>query len=90
MDQILSTNMSEYAQRFQQVVFIFNAITNGWEVRNLGNGHFEFEKDLSAIPSKYKNEHGTDVKDSFLFKFLKNNMTMECRIPSNKQLGYYS
>jgi len=90
MSQVLSN--CDYAKRFQQLVFIYNAITNGWEVRDLGNGFYEFEKDLAEIPSKYKNQLGTDVKDSFLFKFLKNNMTLECRIPTNNQhasIGFY-
>ena len=65
---------------FQELVFIYNAIMNGWKVKQIGNGVFEFEKNLEDIPKKYKNESGKDVKDSFLFKFLKNNLSLECRI----------
>jgi hypothetical protein len=64
---------------FQELVFIYNAIMNGWKVKQIGNGLFEFEKDLQDIPKKYKcSESG--VKDSFLFKFLKNNLSLECKI----------
>ena len=71
---------------FQELVFIYNAVMNGWKVKQLGNGLFEFEKDLQDIPKKYQSESG--VKDSFLFKFLKNNLSLECRINENASMRY--
>jgi hypothetical protein len=73
---------------FQQLLFVYNAITNGWSVKQIGNGLYEFEKDISEIPTRYKNSKGTDVKDTFIFKFLKNNLSLECRIPKNTQNAF--
>ncbi len=74
---------------FQRVIFLFNAVMNGWSVRQLDENNFEFEKDLALIPNKYKTQDGKDVKDSFLFKFLKNNLSLECKYNNvNAFLGY--
>ena len=78
-------------QDFQQLVFVFNAIMAGWKVKQLENNVFEFEKDLVEIPKKYLTNNGTDVKDTFLFKFLKNNLSLECTLPRQREnvfLGY--
>lgn len=71
---------NQTAQTFQQLVFIYNAMMDGWTVKQIGNGLYEFEKDLMDIPSKYRNQSGTDVKDTFIYKFLKNNLSLECRL----------
>ena len=71
-------------ERFQQLLFIFNAITNGWEVREVSSGVYECEKDIAAVPTKYKNANGTDVKDSFIYKFLKNNLSQQCKLSNTR------
>ena len=64
---------------FQKLLLLFNAIANGWSVKQLNRNQFEFEKDLASIPNRYKTQDGSDVKDSFLFKFLRNNLSLECQ-----------
>ena len=78
-------------QDFQKLVFVFNAIMDGWKVKQLENNVFEFEKELAEIPKKYLTNNGTDVKDTFLFKFLKNNLSLECALPRQREnafIGY--
>jgi len=73
-------NESLEFEGFQQLLFIVNAISNGWVVREVSSGVYECEKDIAAVPTKYKNTEGTDVKDSFIYKFLKNNLSQQCKL----------
>lgn len=62
--------------KLQQMVFIYNAVMNGWQVQKIDNGSFEFQKQLACIEPANKNEIGTDVKDSFIYKFLRNHLSL--------------
>jgi len=66
---------------FKQLLFVYNSIMNGWTVKHIGNGQYELEKNLSEIPSKYKTNGPNgiqDVKDTFIYKFLKCNLKDSC------------
>lgn len=55
---------------FQKMIFIYNAITDGWTVRMLDDGRFEFQKERKKVTS--------DVcMDSFLQNFIKYNMKID-------------
>lgn len=60
----------------QQLVFVFNAIKDGWSIRRVNANTLEFEKSIKDIPQKYV-KRGNNIKDSFVFKFLRNNASME-------------
>lgn len=36
---------------FQKMMFIYNAVTDGWSVRQLDDGRFEFQKDRQKVTS---------------------------------------
>lgn len=66
----------DYAH-LQQMVFVYNAVMNGWKVQRLDDGRFEFQKKLSCISEENKTEDGKNVKDSFVYKFLRNHLSLE-------------
>ena len=89
MDLIdLSLGNNQPTNQFQQLVFLYNAVMNGWTVKQIGDGLYELEKNLADIPTKYKNQYGNDVKESFIYKFLKNNLSLECGINQPQRLGF--
>jgi len=54
----------------QKMIFIYNAITDGWAVKMLEDGRFEFQKERKKVTS--------DVcMDSFLQSFVKNYMKLD-------------
>ena len=55
---------------FQKMIFIYNAITDGWTVRMLEDGRFEFQKERQKVTS--------DVcMDSYLQNFIKYYMKID-------------
>ena len=63
--------------KLQQMVFIYNCVMNGWKVQRLDDGRFEFEKELTCISPEEKMNGGKDVKDTFVYKFLRNHLSLE-------------
>jgi hypothetical protein len=54
----------------QKMVFIFNAINDGWTVKKLDIGKYEFLMDKEKIKKEI-------VLDDYLKKFIKNNLSIE-------------
>lgn len=66
------SNIDHNLMELQKMLFIYNAVTDGWTVRMLEDGRFEFQKERKKITS--------DVcMDSFLEKFLKYYMRLDNR-----------
>ena len=56
--------------QIQKMVFIFNAINDGWTVKKLDVDTYEFNMDTEKIKKEI-------VLDDYLKKFIKNNLDVE-------------
>lgn len=54
----------------QKMVFIFNAVNDGWTVKKLDIGKYEFLMDKEKIKKEI-------ILDDYLKKFIKNNLSVE-------------
>ena len=54
----------------QKMIFIFNAINDGWTVKKLEEGKYEFNMDNDKIKKEI-------MLDDYLKKFIKNNLNIE-------------
>jgi len=66
--QILD-NPIEYND-IQKMVFVFNALNDGWTVRKIGNDKFEFLKDGEYIKKEI-------ILEDYLKNFIKYNINIE-------------
>lgn len=66
----VATQDVESILKLQEMIFIYNAIKDGWTVRMLEDGRFEFQKERKKITS--------DVcMDSYLQNFIKYYMRID-------------
>jgi hypothetical protein len=70
MDINMGENKINYID-IQKMIFIYNALLSGWNVKHLGNNKFEFLKPKSKI-KRYE----LDLKD-YLTKFVDYNLNIE-------------
>jgi hypothetical protein len=56
--------------QIQKMVFIFNAVNDGWTVKKLDVDTYEFNMDTEKIKKEI-------VLDDYLKKFIKNNLDVE-------------
>jgi hypothetical protein len=56
--------------QIQKMVFIFNAVNDGWTVKKLGVDTYEFNMDTEKIKKEI-------VLDDYLKKFIRNNLDVE-------------
>ncbi len=63
----------------QKMVFIFNAINDGWTVKKLDIGKYEFLMDKEKIKKEI-------ILDDYLKKFIKNNLSIEKILRNNEKL----
>ena len=54
---------------FYKMLFIYNALTDGWNIRKLNNKNIEFKKKKKKLMEKYKD-------DDYLNNFIKNNLKL--------------
>jgi len=54
----------------QKMVFVFNALNDGWTVKKIGNDKFEFLKDGEHIKKEI-------ILEDYLKKFIKYNINIE-------------
>jgi hypothetical protein len=54
----------------QKMVFVFNALNDGWTVKKIGNDKFEFLKDGEQIKKEI-------ILEDYLKKFIKYNINIE-------------
>ena len=60
--------MNNY-KKFQQMLFIYNAVLNGWTVRKINNYKFKFTKEKKNLKILNLNELNIN-------KFIKDNLSM--------------
>lgn len=56
--------------QIQKMIFIFNAVNDGWTVKKLDVDKYEFNMDTEKIKKEI-------VLDDYLKKFIKNNLDVE-------------
>ena len=71
MNDSRNTNFSGIENNeIQKMIFIFNAINDGWTVKKLEEGKYEFNIDKDKIKKEI-------MLDDYLKKFIKNNLNIE-------------
>jgi hypothetical protein len=68
-DTYLSESNIDPAQ-IQKMIFIFNAVNDGWTVKKIDNDKYEFNMDKDKIKKEI-------ILDDYLKKFIKNNLDVE-------------
>ena len=68
-DAYLSESNIDPAQ-IQKMIFIFNAVNDGWTVKKIDNDKYEFNMDKDKIKKEI-------ILDDYLKKFIKNNLDVE-------------
>ena len=67
---IIENNVEDTSLILQKMIFIYNALLNGWTVRMLEKNKFEFIKDKESIKRE------VDLSD-YLRKFIQYNLNIE-------------
>jgi hypothetical protein len=58
----------------QKMVFIYNALNDGWDISKKGENRYEFKKNIEQESEEIKREINLD---DYLKKFLKMNLSLE-------------
>ena len=64
------SNLNFEHTQIQKMVFIFNAVNDGWTVKKLDVDTYEFNMDKEKIKKEI-------ILDDYLKKFIKNNLDVE-------------
>jgi hypothetical protein len=67
---IIENNVEDTSLILQKMIFIYNALLNGWTIRMLEKNKFEFIKDKESIKRE------VDLSD-YLRKFIQYNLNIE-------------
>jgi hypothetical protein len=64
------TELNFEPTQIQKMVFIFNAVNDGWTVKKLDTDKYEFNMDKEKIKKEI-------ILDDYLKKFIRNNLDIE-------------
>ena len=67
---IIENNVEDTSLILQKIIFIYNALLNGWTIRMIEKNKFEFIKDKESIKRE------VDLSD-YLRKFIQYNLNIE-------------
>ena len=67
---IIENNVEDTSLILQKMIFIYNALLNGWTIRMIEKNKFEFIKDKESIKRE------VDLSD-YLRKFIQYNLNIE-------------
>jgi len=76
--ELASLNFRE----LQKAVFVYNAVINGWTVKFLDDGKYEFEKQFTpslrfAEPELAVTSNDGSIANQYLARFIRNNMSLD-------------
>ena len=67
----MDSNESVEHSDLQKMIFIFNAVNDGWTVKKISDDKYEFLKDNEHIKKEI------ELNNDYLKKFIKNNLSVK-------------
>lgn len=71
-------------RHLQKAIFVYNAVINGWTVKQLDDGRYEFVKEFSPLSltngsdsTENSDESSQGSVNQYLMKFIRNNLCLD-------------